>query len=143
MSILATTASHCAPPLRALRWYIDALKLWRRALLMLPLLCVTSLVIESLLQLVPWAGVVLSKMVVPMFVVGLWVGLEQVHSGGRLRFRHFWAGWKQPRWPVLWQVGATMGLAVFTFQLGSAMACFGPRVIDAVLFDHLLNYPGL
>lgn len=145
MSTLVTEAvsSPRAPFLRALRWYLDGLRLWRRALLMLPLLCLASLVVESLLQLIPWVGVTISKTVVPMLGGGLWVGLEQLRSGGRLRFCHLWAGWRQPRWRTLWLVSASMGLVVFAFQLGCAAAWFGPGAIDAVLFNHLLQHPAL
>ena len=145
MSIAATHAPDNLPSplMRALHWYGEAFRLWRRAPLMLVVLCPVSLMVEGLLQLLPEAGVLVSKMVVPMVGAGLWLGMDRLQRGQRLRFACLWAGWRQPRWMALWALGASVGLVVFGFQLGCTAAWFGQGAIDAVLFGHLAAHPEL
>lgn len=123
-------------PARVATCYRNALGLWRRAPLMLPVIGLCSLLLEALLQTVPWAGVAFSKAVVPMALAGLWLGLDELRQGGRLRFSSLWAAWCQPRWRSLWLLSASVGLTVFGFQLACAWLAYGHGVVDAVLFGH-------
>ncbi|HEX5305901.1 MAG TPA: hypothetical protein VFW82_07445 [Dyella sp.] len=142
MSIAADefSASPPSPAARALRWYREAFRLWRRAPLMMVGLCVASLVVEALIQLIPLAGVTVSKGVVPMLAAGVWVGLQRLQQGEGLRFSCLWAGWRQPRWRSLWALCASVGLIVFGFQLACAAAWFGQGAIDAVLLGHMATH---
>jgi len=128
---------------RAGGWYRDALRLWRRAPLKLVFLSLACLVAEALLQLLPAVGTVLSKAVVPMLAVGLWIGLDRLARGEPLRFSCLVAGWRHPRWPSLWALAAAIGLVVFAVQVASAMLVYGPVVWDAVVLGHLMHYPAL
>lgn len=132
-----------SPAARALRWYREALRLWRRTPFLLVALCLTRLLVEGLLQLIPWGGVVISKLVVPMLAAGVWLGLEQLQHGGRLRFACLWAAWRQPRWPVLWAVSGSVGVLVFGFQLACVTVGFSGAAIDVVLFGHMAAHPAL
>lgn len=146
MSVVASApeVAHRSPVSRALCWYRDAFRLWRRAPLMLIALCLVSLLVEGALQVIPWAGVAISKMVVPMLLAGIWIGLDRLQrDGGPLRLACLWDGWRQSRWPALWALAAFAGLAVFGVQLGCAVLVFGPAAIDAVLFAHLAQHPQL
>ena len=117
-------------------WLRDGLRLWKRCFFMLIALSICSLLIESLLQMIPWAGVVISKIVVPMCDAGIWVGLDATQRGGRLRFSSLWAGWRQSRWIGLWMLSAATGLFAFGFQTGCAWLAYRHGVIDAVVFGH-------
>ena len=140
----APEVAYRSPVSRTLSWYRDAFGLWRRAPLRLVALTLACLLAEALLQLVPWAGVVVSKAVVPMLLAGIWIGLDGLHQRGEpLRLACLWDGWRQPRWPALWALAAFAGLAVFGVQLGCAVLVFGPAAIDAVLFGHLAQHPQL
>ena len=120
-SIPATSVPIRPSPLsRLARWYGDAPRLWRRAPLMLVGLSLCCMLVEVLLQLIPWAGVPLSKVVVPMCMAGIWIGLDGVQHGARLRFSSLWAGWRHPRWIALWVQSAIIGLLVSGFQTACA-----------------------
>lgn len=143
-AIPITTASNAAVPAsRAGRWLRDGLLLWRRAPFMLILLCLCTLLIEALLQLIPLFGVVVSKLVVPMCGAGIWIGLHAVQRGERLRFSSLWAGWRESRWVTLWLLSAIVGLAQFGFQVASAWLAYGYGAIDAVVFGHMAAHPEL
>lgn len=135
--------SPLSPAARALRWYREAMRLWRRTPFLMVGLCLISLLVEGLLQLIPWAGVVVSKLIAPMLAAGIWLGLEQLQHGGQLRFSCLWAAWRQPRWLGLWAVSASVGVVVFGFQLACVTAGFGRAAIDVVLFGHMAAHPAL
>lgn len=132
-----------SPLLRAIGWYRDAFRLWRRAPFRLVGLSLACLVAEALLQLVPLAGTVLSKVLVPMLGAGIWLGLDRLQRGEPLRFACLTAGWRDPRWPALWGLAAAVGLIVFGIQVAGAAVVFGPVVWDSIVLGHLARHPAL
>lgn len=143
-SIPATTVPTAPSSLSRLdRWCRDGLRLWRRAPFMLVLLGFCCLLVEALLQQIPWVGVLISKVVVPMCVAGIWLGLDELQRGGRLRFSSLWAGWRHPRWIALWILSGLTGLLVSGFQLAGGWMVYGHDVLDAVAFGHAAAHPAL
>ena len=145
MSTAASSVSLPPPSslARAAVWYREGFRLWRRAPFRLVGLSLACMVAEVLLQLVPLAGTVLSKAVVPMLAVGVWIGLDRLARGEPLRFACLLSGWRHPRWPALWGLSAAVGLIVFAVQVAAAAAVYGPAVWDAVVLGHLLHHPAL
>lgn len=145
MSTAATSVPLPAPSAlaRAVGWYRDAFRLWRRAPFRLIGLSLALLVAEAIVQLVPMIGTVLSKALVPMLGAGLWIGLDQLDRGQPLRFACLWAGWRHPRWLALWGLAATVGLSVFGLQVACAAAVYGPVVWDGVVLGHMRSHPQL
>lgn len=128
---------------RALRWSVDGLRWWRRAPWMLLLLCLIQLLVETLLQLIPWAGVALSKLVVPMLVMGILLGLEDVAQGGRLRLACLFGCMRRGRFLPALGLAALWGFTVTGFQQLCACLAYGWPALDAVLFGHMTAHPEL
>ena len=128
---------------RATGWYREGFRLWRRAPFRLIGFSLALLVAEAIVQLLPLAGTVLSKALVPMLGVGLWLGLYQLDRGQPLRFACLWAGWRhRRRWSLLWLM-AMLGLTVFGLQVACAAAAYGPAVWDGVVLGHWTGHPQL
>src|SRR6185312_15147215 len=70
---------------RALDWYAEAMRLWKRAPATLCALAFLALASEFLLQLVPEAGMLASKVFAPIVACGLFVATDAVARGGRAR----------------------------------------------------------
>lgn len=145
MSSVPATTDPTAPSSmsRLGRWCRDGLRLWRRAPFMLIALGFCCLMVEALLQQIPWAGVLISKVVVPMCVAGIWLGLDELQRGGRMRFSSLWAGWRHPRWIPLWVLSGLTGLLVSAFQFAGGWMVYGHDVVDAVVFGNAAAHPAL
>jgi hypothetical protein len=128
---------------RALHWALQGLRWWRRAPLMLLLLCLIQLLVESLLQLIPWVGVTLSKLVVPLLVMGILLGLNELAHGGRLRFASLLGCFRRERFMPSLGLAALWGFAVFGFQQLIAGLVYGWPALDAVLLGHMATHPEL
>jgi hypothetical protein len=120
----------------AFGWSIDALRLCLRAPFMLLLLTLAWLAVEYTVQLIPYAGTVLSKMIMPIVDVGILIGLDQLARGEGLRFSCFVQGFRHDRLPMLPMIVAC-GLVVFLTQLIPASLVFGPDAADMILFNHM------
>jgi hypothetical protein len=120
----------------AFGWSIDALRLWRQAPFMLFLLTLAWVIVEGLVQLIPVAGVALSKMIMPILDVGILIGLDQLARGDGLRFSTLVQGFRRDRLPMLPMIVAC-GLVVFLTQLIPASLIFGPDAADMILFNHM------
>lgn len=131
------------PASRALRWCLDGLRLWRRAPFRLFLLCLAQLLAEALLQLVPWVGVTLSKLVVPMLLLGILLGLDELARGGHLRWSCLLDGLRRrPFLPVL-ALAALWGVGVFALQQAVAWLVYGWPAVDAVWLGHAVAHRAL
>jgi hypothetical protein len=137
----ATANRSAAKPLnalaRALRWSVEGLRWWRRAPWMLLWLCLLQLLVEAVLQLIPWAGVTLSKLVVPLLVMGILLGLDDMAEGKRLRLACLAGCLRRGRFLPALGLAACWGLMVFGLQQLVAYMVYGPAAIDAVLFGHM------
>lgn len=128
---------------RALHWALQGFQWWRRAPWMLLLLCVVQLLVEGVLQLIPWAGMALSKLLVPLLVMGILLGMEEVAQGGRLRFASLFGCLRGARFLPALGLAALWGFSVLGFQLLCACLVYGWPALDAVLFGHLAAHPEL
>lgn len=73
------------PVRRALDWYAEAMRLWKRAPATLCALAFLALASEFALQLVPEAGMLASKVFAPIVACGLYVATDAMARGGRAR----------------------------------------------------------
>lgn len=128
---------------RALNWAAQGLRWWRRAPWMLLVLCLIQLLVEALLQLIPWAGTALSKLIVPILVMGILLGLDEVAQGGRLRFACLVGCLRRGRLLPALGVAALWGFSVFGFQQLCACMVYGWPALDGVLFGHMAAHPEL
>jgi len=124
---------------QALQWWILGLRLWRRAPLRLTLLCLAPLVVEAVLQVIPIVGIVLSKVVVPLFSFGVLVVLDRVWRSRLFSLRGLlWSFRKDHFWIAL-EVALVL-LAVFAFQVFVAYAAYGYAAVDAVVFGRIAEH---
>ncbi|MEO6967800.1 MAG: hypothetical protein ABI132_04995 [Rhodanobacteraceae bacterium] len=70
--------AHSVPWRNAFSWCTNGVRLWRRASFMLILFTLVTLAVEAVLQRVPMAGVVLSKIIVPVVDAGVLLGLNDL-----------------------------------------------------------------
>lgn len=122
-------------------WSTDALCLWRRAPWMLPWVLALGALISAPLLLLPWAGVVLINLLMPMFTVGVLLGLAQLHRGEALRVSTLWASWRQPGWGALWLLAVLVGWPEWLVSVGSAWLAYGEPTAHALLFKAPLPLP--
>jgi hypothetical protein len=123
-------------PRQALLWWILGLRLWRRAPLRLALLCLSPLVVEAVLQIIPIAGIVLSKVVVPLLSFGVFVVLDRVWRSGMVSLRGFlWSFRREHFWIAL--QAALVLMAVFALQVLMAYAVYGYAAVDAMVFGRI------
>ena len=131
------------PASRALRWCLDGLRLWRRAPFRLFLLCLAQLLAEALLQLVPWVGVTLSKLMVPVLLLGILLGLDELAQGGRLRWSCLLDGVRRRPLLSVLAMAVLWGLDVFALQQAVAWLVYGWPAVDAVWLGHAVAHPAL
>ncbi len=136
MTTLATTAPASVPARHALDWLGQGWRLLWRAPLRLILLSLAPFVAEFLLQLIPGAGIVASKLIVPIVQAGVWVGLDGMFHGRPLRVACLGEGFRRERLAPL--AGLSLWfLIVFATQLLVVAAVFGPEVSGALLLGHV------
>lgn len=129
------------PAIRAFRWCADALQLWRRAPFKLWTLCLAQFVIENALQMfVPWAGVILSKIIVPMLIMGMLLGLDDLSHDRTMHWSCLLAAFRRRRLGQTLLIAALVGLSVFALQQLVAWAVYGWPAVDAVLFGHAMAH---
>lgn len=128
---------------RAAHWSLEGLRLWRRAPWMLLGLCAIQLLAEALLQLVPWAGVTLSKLIVPLLAMGVLLGLDELARGGRLRLACLLGCFRRGRLLPALGLVVLWGLAVFAVQQWVVYLIYGWPAVDAVTLGHMHAHPAL
>jgi len=128
------------PALHALRWCAQAFHLWMRAPFKLFLLCLVQIVVEAMLQLIPLAGMTLSKVVVPVLVMGILLGLDALAQGRGLRWSCLWGAVRGGRWRATLGLAALWGLGVFAVQQGVAWLVYGWPAVDAIWLGHELAH---
>lgn len=133
-------------PLRAsrgLRWCVDALRLWRRAPWKLLVLGIAPLVFEGLLQLVPWIGVTLSKLAVPMLIMGVLLGLDALARKGTMRWASLFDAFGGGRFRDGLLLALLWGGSVFALQQLGAALVYGWPAVDAVWLGHMTAHRAL
>jgi len=74
------------PPTRALAWYVEAMRLWRRGPLTFMALAFVTVAADFVLSLIPTVGVVVAQVIVPLVAAGLLFASLSADRGGRPRF---------------------------------------------------------
>ncbi len=126
-------------PRQALQWWILALRLWRRAPLRLALLCLSPLAVEAVVQLVPIVGIVLSKVVVPFFSLGILVVLDRVWRSRIFSLRGLLWSFHKEHVRTALEV-ALISAVVFAFQVFVAFVVYGYPAVDAVMFGRIAQH---
>ncbi len=121
-----------AGPARAFRWLGEGLRLLLRAPLSLIALCLVPLVVELILQQIPYAGVALSKLVVPCIGIGLWYGVDELARGGRLRVSCLAQGARRAHRGAA-ATSVVTSLIMFATQVAVSVAVYGSPAIDVLL----------
>ncbi|MFT4247380.1 MAG: hypothetical protein QM581_04980 [Pseudomonas sp.] len=113
------------PAMRAVRWCADVLRMFRRAPLRFYLLPLLPLAVEAAIQAIPFAGVVLSKLLVPLCSAWvLWIGDRKLRTGRFSPRAGLVALARRPRALI---VVALLSAGVFVFQCLVAMSLAGPE----------------
>jgi len=143
MAAVLECSTDTAPVRRVTYWCLEGLRLWRRYPLRLFLLSLAPMVLEALLQLIPFAGVVLSKVFPLLLSIGVFQGLVDVVSTGKLRWSSPFRTWQHSyRWRAL-GLALLYGPLVFGVQQLGVAAIYGWPAVDAVLLGHISAHPEL
>lgn len=143
MSVVSENLSvpHSVPASKGLRWCLDGLRLWRRAPFRLFLLGLAMLLVEFVLQsAIPLAGVVLSKIVVPIIGMGILLGISALSNGDKLPWSSFVAGFRGGRLRPALGLALITGLGAFAFQQSIAWLVYGWPAMDAILLGHAMAH---
>ncbi len=115
---------------RALHWYREAMRLWRRGPGTFALLALAVLLAEIALTLIPVAGSIVAQLVIPLVACGLLYGSLAADRGDRPRLAHLVAVFGAPPRALIAVVAS--GLAVFA---GEALVAYA--IADANLLQPL------
>ncbi|AWH51852.1 hypothetical protein C1924_00915 [Stenotrophomonas sp. ESTM1D_MKCIP4_1] len=130
------------PTRRLLHWLALSARLLRRAPLRLFLLALLPMLVEIVLQFgVPVAGVVLSKLVVPLFSMWALLMLDAFVRDGR--FAPLQAGRRLCARPVAVAVLAVLSALVFAGQVAMAGVLAGPSAAMAFVVGDSATLAGL
>lgn len=116
-------------------WLVAGLRLLRRAPLAVFALSVSPIVVEALLQTVPTAGVVVSKLLTPFAMAWALAMLDAKARHGVFDTRSTSRRWAA-RLPALSRV-ALLAAAVFVFQLALTALIAGPAQAGALAMGQL------
>ncbi|MEO8486460.1 MAG: hypothetical protein ABI585_08995 [Betaproteobacteria bacterium] len=84
------------PASRALAWYAEAMRLWKRGPVTLSLLGVLTVVSQVALELWPDAGTLAAKCIVPLIACGMLYGAAAAAAGERPKLLHAFAAFRAP-----------------------------------------------
>lgn len=141
MAAVLECSTDTAPVSRVAYWCLEGLRLWRRYPLRLFLLSLAPMVLEALLQLVPFAGVALSKVFPLLLSIGVLQGLVDAGSTGQLRWSSPFRSWQHSyRWRAL-GLALLCGPLVFGVQQLVVAAIYGWPAVDAALLGHISAHP--
>ena len=110
-------------------WYADAMRLWKRAPFTFCALGFLALASEFALQLIPDAGMLASKIIVPIITCGLYVSAHSLATGGRARITDALRPFAASAPAIAAIVVAS--LAVFVAQASTAYVASGADLFTA------------
>ncbi|CAG0963337.1 hypothetical protein BURK1_00830 [Burkholderiales bacterium] len=84
------------PTARALVWYGDAMRLWKRGPATLSLLAVLTVLAQVALETIPDAGALASRIIVPLIACGMLYGAAAAEAGARPRVAHALYAFRAP-----------------------------------------------
>lgn len=121
---------------RAARWWIDGLVFWRRAPLRIALISLLPLVVESLAQAIPWIGIPLSKLLVPLVSTAVYVALDDLHAGRAPSQQSIRNSLQRVGWRQLLLLAALM-MSIYATQLAAGYLMYGEPALDVALLGNL------
>jgi len=113
---------------RALHWYREAMRLWRRGPGMFALLALAVLVGEIALTLIPVVGTLIAQLVLPLVACGLLYASLAADRGDRPRLSHLVAVFGAP--PQAMVAVIASGLVVFAGEAIVAYAFGGTNMLE-------------
>lgn len=125
------------------QWCVDGLRWWRRYPLKLLLMCLIPMLVEGVLQLIPVAGMALSKILPLLLGFGIFSGLAESERTGVLRWASLLTMFRSERWPGALLLAILSGPLVFMVQQGIVWLVYGWPAVDAVLLGHVAAHPEL
>lgn len=131
------------PVYRAMQWCVEGFRLWARHPWRLLVLSLAPLLVEGMLQSIPLAGMLLSKLITPMFGFGVMFGLARSAQSGRLPWSSPFCAW---RTGVAWRalgLAAISVLSIFVIQQMLVAVVYGWPAVDLVLLGHRAAHPTL
>ena len=96
MTPAPSRAPRSVPPGRALLWFGEAIRLWKRGPLPFSLMAVTVIAASIALAPVPIAGIIAANLVAPLLACGLLFGSLAADRGERPRFSHLFMVFAAP-----------------------------------------------
>lgn len=84
------------PASRALAWYGDAMRLWKRGPVVMSALGAVTILAQFAFELWPDAGPHVAKVVVPLIACGMLYGADAAERGAKPRFVHAFAAFRAP-----------------------------------------------
>lgn len=124
-----------SPPARLqafARWWSAGLRLALRAPFRILIASLLPLVVEALVQLIPWFGVVLSKLLTPFFVLGSLVALSHLETRGEWHWSDLGSAFSANRRAQALRWSLLMS-AIWLFQSAIALAVYGGAGLRALL----------
>lgn len=143
---MASVVDHSVPvpPVyRATQWCVEGFRLWARHPWRLLVLSLLPVLVEGLLQCIPWAGMLLSKLFAPMFGLGVLFGLAHAAQSGCLPWSSLFDAWRSG---MFWRAFGLTAIAVptiFAVQQILVTMVYGWQAVDAVLLGHAAAHPAL
>ncbi|QNK01124.1 hypothetical protein [Dyella telluris] len=131
------------PVYRATQWCVEGFRLWARHPFRLLVLSLLPLLVEALLQSIPWAGMLLSKLITPMFGMGVLFGLAHADQSGRLPWSSLFYAWHPGMVRRALGLAAITAPAIFAMQQVLVAMMFGWPAVDVVLLGHAGAHPAL
>ena len=118
---------------RAIHWYRDAMRLWRRGPLGFGLIALATLLVDFGLSLLPVVGVVLSQFVLPLTATGLLYASLAADRGDRPRLAHLVAFLGAAPGALIAVI--LSGLVVFAAEALAAWTLGGINMLEPITHD--------
>lgn len=128
---------------RATQWCVEGFRLWARHPWRLTVLSLVPVLVEGLLQCIPWAGMLLSKFIAPMFGLGLLSGLAHAGRRGRLPWASLLDAWRPGMFWRAWGLVVITVPVIFAVQQILVARVYGWPAVDVVLLGHAAVHPAL
>lgn len=84
------------PASRALDWYADAMRLWKRGPVVMSVLAALTILSQFAFELWPEVGSLLAKVAVPLIACGMLFAADAAARGARPRLAHAFAAFRSP-----------------------------------------------
>jgi len=130
------------PTMRPVAWWRDALRLWRRAPIRWVIACVLVIAFEAPFQLIPYAGVALSKVIGSLLGIGAYAVMDELVRNGRFRWRELFWSLRPRNFPAA-LVLAMVNLSLLAFDALAAFTAYGHAGVDRAIFGNFAQHPEL